>query len=86
MARSRNSREAITAIFNVSSLSHHPPDSPHHYALGRHLELSGSVTAQLMSKHFMEDPRLIGEELPYGCRVMTPKHLRHRTVRNLSDW
>ncbi len=86
MTGNRNGREIRTVIFNVSSISHHPTDSPHHYALGRRLEQSGSVTAQLMSKHFMEDPRLIGEALPYGCSVKTPRHLRHRTVRTLGDW
>ncbi|MDD5340355.1 MAG: hypothetical protein PHV13_03835 [Candidatus ainarchaeum sp.] len=85
MARNRNGTGAGRVIFNVGSLGQ-STDSPYHYAMGRHLEQSRSVTAQLMSKHFLDDPHLMGEALPYGCSVKTPRHLRRRAVRTLGDW
>jgi len=74
MAR-RNRDESRTVILRVMGTNSEPLDSPHQHALGRRLEGSTNVMAQLMSKHFLEDTHPMGEEMPYGFSIIGRKHL-----------
>ena len=75
MAR-RSKDESRTVFLKLRGMSQEPLDSPHQHALGRRLESSSNVMAQMMSKHFLEDPRLMGEEMPPGFSIITRTHLK----------
>jgi hypothetical protein len=82
MTMKRNKTESRTVLFKIRGTSAEPIDSPHQYTLGRKLTQSRNLLAQLMAKHFLEDPRLRGEEVPPGFSIITANDLRIRSMNN----